>query len=63
MAKKNPKVTKVDFSNSFSADVSNLVMFSLKEDNGAAKAGNATMYIDDIRFYDKDGNTITASAS
>ncbi|MBP3610427.1 MAG: hypothetical protein J6J42_08845 [Lachnospiraceae bacterium] len=63
MAKKNPKVTKVDFTNSFSADVSNIVMFSLKEDNGAAKAGNATMYIDDIRFYDKDGNTITADTT
>ena len=65
MAKKNPKVTNITFPEGtvFSADGNSVMMLSLKEDNGVAKAGNATMYIDDIRFYDKDGNTITADTT
>ena len=61
MEKKNPKVVtaKVPAGNEFVADAQNIIYISIETDNGATDAGvPATLYIDDIRFYDAAGNTL-----
>ena len=65
MEKKNPKVStaKLSAGNEFVAEESNLLLINLKTDNGAATGENATIYLDDIRFYDKDGKTVTADTT
>ena len=62
MESKNPKVATVDVSGvPFTADANNIIVLSLETDNGVdAGHGNATLYVDDITFYDKSGNVLTA---
>ncbi len=62
MESKNPKVATVDVSGvPFTADANNIIVLSLETDNGLdAGHGNATLYVDDITFYDKSGNVLTA---
>lgn len=62
----NPKkqVATLSAGEEFIADAGNMLVVQLKTDNGAAAgAGNATMYIDDIRFLDASGNLLTADSS
>ena len=65
MESKNPKVATVDVSGvPFTADANNIIVLSLETDNGASAGhGNATLYVDDITFYDKSGTVITADKS
>ena len=65
MESKNPKVATVDVSGvPFTADANNIIFLSLETDNGASAGhGNATLYVDDITFYDKSGKVITADKS
>ena len=65
MESKNPKVATVDVSGvPFTADANNIIVLSLETDNGASAGhGNATLYVDDITFYDKSGKVITADKS
>ncbi len=65
MESKNPKVASVNVSEvPFTAGANNIVVLSLDTDNGASAGhGNATLYVDDITFYDKSGNVITADKS
>lgn len=46
----------------FSAD-NNIIIVSMKTDNGAADHGNATIYIDDVRFLDASGNLLTGDTT
>ena len=65
MESKNPKVATVDVSGvPFVADANNIMVLSLETDNGIdAGHGNATLYVDDITFYDASGNVLTADKS
>ena len=65
MESKNPKVATVDVSGvPFVADAKNIMVLSLETDNGIdAGHGNATLYVDDITFYDASGNVLTADKS
>ncbi len=65
MGSKNPKVATVDVSGvPFVADAKNIMVLSLETDNGIdAGHGNATLYVDDITFYDASGNVLTADQS
>ena len=65
MESKNPKVATVDVLGvPFTADANNIIVLSLETDNGASAGhGNATLYVDDITFYDKSGKVITADKS
>ena len=65
MESKNPKVATVDVSGvPFTADANNIIVLSLETDNGASAGhGNATLYVDDITFYDKSGKVITSDKS
>ncbi len=63
MENKNPKTSVVTLSETFSADVAPIMVVTLDTDNGAATAGNATLYIDDIRFLDASGNVLTADTT
>ena len=65
MENKNPKVATVDVSGvPFVADANNIMVLSLETDNGIdAGHGNATLYVDDITFYDASGNVLTADKS
>lgn len=63
MENKNPKSSVVTLSESFSADVAPIMVVTLDTDNGAATVGNATLYIDDIRFLDASGNVLTADTT
>ena len=65
MESKNPKIAQVDVSEvPFAADAKNILVVSLETDNGTdAGHGNATLYVDDITFYDASGNVITADKS
>ena len=65
MESKNPKVATVDVSGvPFVADANNIMVLSLDTDNGVdAGHGNATLYVDDITFYDASGNVLTADQS
>ena len=63
---KNPNkaVAKLDTGKEFIADAGNIFIICLKTDNGVTEGnGNATMYIDDIRFLDASGNVLTANSS
>ncbi len=65
MESKNPKIAQIDVSGvPFVADAKNILVVSLETDNGIdAGHGNATLYVDDITFYDASGNVITADKS
>lgn len=64
MENKNPKSSVVTLKDqTFSADVAPIMVVSLDTDNGASVAGNATLYIDDIRFFDASGNLLTADTT
>ncbi|MCM1056534.1 MAG: hypothetical protein NC517_02870 [Firmicutes bacterium] len=66
LEKSNPKKQTATLSagEEFVADAGNMLVVQLKTDNGVdAGAGNATMYIDDIRFLDASGNLLTADSS
>ena len=65
MESKNPKIATVDVSGvPFVADANNIMVLSLETDNGIdAGHGNATLYVDDITFYDASGNVLTADKS
>ena len=65
MESKNPKVATVDVSDvPFTAGANNILVLSLDTDNGLdAGHGNASLYVDDITFYDKSGKVITADKS
>ena len=65
MESKNPKVATVDVSGvPFVADAKNIMVLSLETDNGIdAGHGNATLYVDDITFYDASENVLTADQS
>ena len=62
----NPKkaVLTLDAGEEFVADAGNIFMINLKTDNGLTEGnGNATLYIDNIRFLDAEGNLLTADSS
>ena len=62
----NPKkaVATLAAGEEFVADAGNIMMVQLKTDNGAIEGhGNATLYIDNIRFLDASGNLLTADSS
>ncbi len=66
MAKKNPKVVSgtVAAGNELIADAGNIILVSLATDNGFTDEKlAASFYVDDIRFYDAAGNTITADTT
>lgn len=61
MERKNPTVIKgtIPAGCEFVADAQNIIYVSIETDNGATDASvPATLYIDDIRFYDAAGNTL-----
>ncbi|MDF2804771.1 MAG: hypothetical protein K0S61_4676 [Anaerocolumna sp.] len=63
---KNPNkaVTKLNTGKEFITDGSNILIVSLSTDNGVTEGnGNATMYIDDIRFLDASGKVLKADSS
>ncbi len=62
----NPKtaVATLSAGEEFVADAGNIFYINLKTDNGLdAGKGNATLYIDNIRFLDASGNLLTADSS
>ncbi len=62
----NPKaaVATLAEGEEFVADAGNILIVSLDTDNGVTEGnGNATMYIDDIRFLDASGNVLKADSS
>ena len=64
--KKNPmkSVATLSAGEEFVADAGNIFIVRFATDNGvAAGAGNATLYIDDIRFLDASGNLLKADSS
>ena len=66
LATKNPyKVTAtLSAGEEFVADAGNIFIVRLSDDTGvAAGAGNAIMYIDNIRFLDASGNLLTADST
>ena len=66
LEKANPRkvVATLSEGEEFVADAGNMLVVQLKTDNGVdAGAGNATLYIDNIRFLDASGNLLTADSS
>ena len=66
LATANPKtaVATLSAGEEFVADAGNIFIVSLSTDNGAgAGKGNATLYIDNIRFLDASGNLLAADSS
>ena len=66
LASKNPNkaIAKVGEGENFVADAGNLIMVTMDKDNGVEEGnGNATMYIDNIRFLDASGNVMKADTS
>ncbi len=59
---KNPKTASFDVSGTpFTAGANNIVVLSLETDNGVSGGhGNATLYVDNICFYDAAGKLISA---
>lgn len=60
---KNPNkaVARIDAGEEFVKDAGNIFMVTIDTDTGAASgSGNANLYIDNIRFLDKDGNLLKA---
>ncbi len=62
MESKNPKTASFDVSGTpFTAGANNIVVLSLETDNGVSGGhGNATLYVDNICFYDAAGKLISA---
>ena len=62
MESKNPKTASFDVSGTpFTAGANNIVVLSLETDNGVSGGhGNATLYVDNICFYDASGKLISA---
>lgn len=63
---KNPKVAvaTIGAGEGFVAGNNNIIMVTLATDNGIKEGnGNATLYIDDIRFLDASGNLLKADTS
>ncbi|MCH5269398.1 MAG: hypothetical protein J1E83_01490 [Lachnospiraceae bacterium] len=66
LATANPKkaVATLSAGEEFVANANNIFIISLETDNGVADGnGNATLYIDNIRFLDASGNLLTADSS
>ncbi len=66
LEKANPKTAVATLSEGeeFVADAGNIFYLNLKTDNGLdAGKGNATLYIDNIRFLDASGNLLAADSS
>ncbi len=64
MENKNPKDALITLKDqAFSADTAPIMVVTLDTDNGASAVGNATLYIDNIRFFDASGNLLTADTS
>ncbi|MBQ7775428.1 MAG: hypothetical protein IJ379_05850 [Lachnospiraceae bacterium] len=66
LEKSNPKkaVATLSAGEEFVADAGNIFFINLKTDNGVDLGyGNSTMYIDNIRFLDADGNLLKADSS
>ncbi len=66
IASKNPTTVTATLSEGeeFVADAGNIFIVNLKTDNGVSEGnGNATLYIDNIRFLDASGNLLTADTS
>ena len=66
LEKANPKkaVATLSAGEEFVADAGNIFFINLKTDNGVDLGyGNSTIYIDNIRFLDKDGNLLKADSS
>lgn len=64
MENKNPNKAVAKLEKAFIADANNIFMICLKTDNGVAEGnGNATMYIDNIRFLDGSGNLLKADTT
>ena len=62
----NPKkaVATLDAGEEFVADAGNIFIVNLNTDNGVSEGnGNATLYIDNIRFLDASGNLLKADSS
>ncbi|MCM1039603.1 MAG: hypothetical protein NC434_09785 [Ruminococcus sp.] len=62
----NPKVASVSIKSGdeFVADAGNIMILSLTSDTGLdAGKGNATLYIDNLRFLDASGNLLSADSS
>lgn len=66
MASKNPAkvVATLAAGEEFVSGANNIFIVQLKTDNGVTEGnGNATLYIDNIRFLDASGNLLTADSS
>ncbi len=66
LAKKNPNkaISEIKDNEKFVADAGNIIMLTVDTDNGVADGnGNASFYVDDIRFLDASGNLIDADSS
>ena len=66
LASANPKksVATLSAGEEFVANAGNIFIISLETDNGvSAGKGNATLYIDNIRFLDASGNLLGADSS
>lgn len=60
----NKSITKLNEGKGFVADHNNILIVCLKTDNGITEGnGNATIFIDDIRFLDASGNVLKADSS
>ena len=63
---KNPNkaISKVSAGEEFVADAGNIIIVAMDTDNGTVEGnGNATMYIDNLRFLDASGNLLKADSS
>ncbi|MBQ9122763.1 MAG: hypothetical protein IJY10_04635 [Lachnospiraceae bacterium] len=63
---KNPNkaISKVAAGEEFVADAGNIIIVAMDTDNGTVEGnGNATMYIDNLRFLDASGNLLKADSS
>ncbi|MBD5511731.1 MAG: hypothetical protein HDR08_10820 [Lachnospiraceae bacterium] len=66
LASKNPAkvVATLAAGEEFVSGANNIFMVQLKTDNGVDEGnGNATLYIDNVRFLDASGNLLTADSS
>ncbi len=66
LPKKNPNlaISEIKDNEKFIADAANIIMIEKDTDNGVEEGnGNASLYIDDIRFLDASGNLIEADSS
>lgn len=66
MENANPKVASVSINSGdeFVADSGNIIILTLESDTGLDTGkGNATLYVDNIRFLDASGNLLSADSS